>query len=140
MRWLNKDEVRAYLRNHGVTSGAKTEEIMSGFDFDQPLYEQPLEEGQALYQFVRMPSFYGAGGMGNWFALPSASMDGLAIFGGLSGRHPHKFQVTHSFVALEGTAAKLPKDWGWGGGGFGGATQLYVPPRLLGHVTSVGPL
>ena len=35
------------------------------------------------------------------------TMQGLAIFGGGSGRHPHKFQVIHPFVALEGTAVAL---------------------------------
>ena len=139
MKWLDKDEVRSYLRNNGITSAKKVEEVITGFDFDKPIYEQPLDEGNVLYQFIRKPNYRGASDTGSWFALSSGTMQGLAIFGGGSGRHPHKFQVIHPFVALEGTAVSLQRNWDWAGGGPGGHTQVYVSPRLLGHLIAVGP-
>ena len=139
MPWLTKDQVRTFLRNQGIPSARKIDEILSGFDFDKPVYEKYFEEGEVLFQFIRNPDYTGAKNTGNWFALPSGTMDGIAIFGGGSGRHPHKFSVAHPFSAIEGTAIALPRNWDWAGGGNGGHTQIYVPPRLLGHLISHGP-
>ena len=140
MKRLTQDELRAYLRAHDVRPAKTIENIISGFDFRQPVYEQPMEPGQELFQFIRNVSHSERSPRtGNWFALASARMAGLAIFGGGAGRHLHRFVVNHEFTAIEGTAGALPPDWGWAGGGPGGHTQIYVPPKFLGHLGSLGP-
>ena len=140
MKWLTQDGVRAYLRANGVSSAKVVEEIISGFDFDRPVYEQRLEPRHELWQFVRNASHSElAPRTGNWFSLSGATLTGLSIFGGGSGRQMHRFIVEHEFIAIEGSARAMPRNWGWSGGGEGGHTQIYVPPRLIGHLRSVGP-
>ena len=139
MKLLSKDEVRVYLRNNGISSSTKIEEILTGFDFSKPVYELTLDERQELFQFIRNPSSAGVAQAGNWYSLQGATMSGTGIFGGGSGRHLHKFVVAHPFPALEGTAGPLERNWDWAGGGPGGQTQIYVPPRFLGHLSSLGP-
>jgi hypothetical protein len=135
-----KVRVATYLSRYGVTSPERVEEIISGFDLEKPVYEQLLNVGDVLQQYIRKPDYLGGKDVGNWFSLSSATMSGLAIFGGGSGRHPHRFRVAHPFSALEGTALPIQQDWRWAGGGPGGQTQIYVPPRLIGHLESLGPL
>lgn len=140
MRRLTQSDVRSYLNRNGIVSADKVEEVISGFDFAKPVYEHLMDEGSVLHQFIRNPTYSGAAEVGNWFALPSATMAGLAIFGGGAGRHPHRFRVAYPFVALEGTAAQVSRNWTWAGGGPGGHTQVFVPKRLAGHLASLGPL
>lgn len=118
----------------------KIEEILTGFDLYLPVYEQRLEPRAIVYQFVRRPSPASVGiHLGNWFCLPGASLEALAIFSGGAGRVAAKVQIEHSFVALEGTAARQARQWSWSGGGAGGATQIFVPDRfLMTHVSVLG--
>ncbi|MCR5885789.1 hypothetical protein LRS03_24195 [Rhizobacter sp. J219] len=139
MKLLNEAGARDYLDRNGVTNPVIVKAILDGFDLGKPMYEQRLEPDTELFQFMRRPS---AGKpdlrVGNWFCLPGASRSGLAIMDGLSGRETHRFQVGSELVALEGTASRLSLNWEYEIGGQGGHTQLYVPPRLLGHIRSLG--
>lgn len=121
-----------FLRFRGITDERRVANILSGFDFSRPVYEQIVEPGDRIFQFVRLPR---AGQpfmeTKNWFCLSGATMDGLAIFGGLSGRVLKEFTVARPIIALEGTAAALARDWGWDGGGRGGATQMFVADQDL---------
>lgn len=140
MKWLTKDEVRSYLRSNDVSSEKTIEEIIKGFDFDKPIYEQTLEAEQKIYQYVRNASFADLSQRtGNWFCLRGATTSGLAIIGGGSGRRVHKYRVSSALTAIEGLASAQRTNWEWSGGGKGGTTQIYIPPRLLGHINAVGP-
>jgi hypothetical protein len=140
MKWLNKPEVEAYLRSHGIASPKKVAEILDAFDFDKPIYEQSLEEGAELFQFIRLPSAGDASPMlGNWFSIPGVTTDAVAIIDGGAGRRLHKFHVLKPFSAIEGVAARQKRNWGWSGGGRGGGTQIYVPPAFIGCLAAVSP-
>lgn len=139
MRLMSQAEARAYLLRNGVHDARTLDQILRGFDFSHPVYEQPLEPGDVLYQYLRRPSFsQRVPTTGNWFTLSGATTADLAVFDGLSGRFRQKYQVLAHLAALEGTAARLPIDWGWAGGGQGGGTQLLIPSSLLGHLRMVG--
>jgi hypothetical protein len=139
MRTLNPDELRAYLRAEQVAS-AQIENVVDAFDFRVPVYEATLESGQELFQYLRKPSSSAPSPrVGNWFCLRGATRDGLAIIGGGSGRVLHRHVVALDFRAIEGTARAQRVDWRWDGGGAGGATQIYVPQRLLGRLAASGP-
>jgi hypothetical protein len=131
MQFLSVDEVRAWLRDNGVPSTTKIDEVIGGFDFSRAVYLQDFEPGQRLYQYVRRSSFGDVSPMaGNWFCLKGATTSGLAIIDGLSGRRLHKFRVARAFRALEGTAKEQDIQWAWSDGGPGGLTQIYVPSPL----------
>ena len=139
MRLLTQADARAYLAKHGVVSQEKVDDILGGFDFSKPVYEQPLYPGDTLFQFVRNPSLHAPSPTtGNWFGISGATTKGLAIMDGHSGRRLQKYRVVAHTTALEGTAVKKDTAWDWAGGGPGGATQLYLPPTLLGHVECLG--
>ena len=107
---------------------------MSGFDFNQPVYLQQLEEGQELFQYIRNASSHNLSpNSGNWFTLAGATTAGVAIIDGGAGRRFHRFRVVGTFSTIEGTAKALPVSWKHEIGGPGGATQIYVPPRFIGQ-------
>jgi hypothetical protein len=138
MKWLNQAEIEAFLVRNGVCEPAAPAEILSGFDLDRPIYEQQFEEGQDLFQFIRNASASNTSPrVGNWFALPGATTGGVAIIDGGAGRRFHRFRVSRNFTALEGTAKDFPLTWKFEIGGKGGATQIYVPPALLGHLRAI---
>lgn len=140
MKWLNQTEVKNYLMKNGLAQRSLVVDVLSGFDLSQPIYEQLLEEGDEIFQFIRRSS---AGDMsprvGSWFALPGATTQSVAIIDGGAGRRLHRFRVVRAFLALEGAARNFPLNWKLGIGGKGGGTQLYVPPRYLGHLDAVAP-
>lgn len=137
MASTNEGIAKAYLARNGVSA---MDEVLAGFDLAKPVYVNPLEPGDRLLQFIRNPSHFGQSQAGNWFSLWSGSMPGVSIFGGLAGRTPHLYRVAHPLRVLEGTAKKLAVNWRLAiGGGNGGATQIYVPPALLGHLEPLGP-
>jgi len=140
MKWLTKPEVEAFLRANGVSSVDQIEAVLSGFDFNVPIYYQLYEEDQELFQFIRNPSAVNLSPrVGCWFALPGATTQGVAIIDGGSGRRFHRFRVVRAFTAIEGTAKSIPIMWQHEVGGPGGATQIYVHPNLIGHLTVVSP-
>ena len=133
------DAIHAYLRANGVAHPALVHDVLSGFDSQKPIYETPLDFETELYQYMRRP----ATGrpdlrVGNWFCITGASRRGLGIIDGLAGRELHRFRVVSPFVALEGTASKIARNWQFEIGGRGGSTQIYVPPRFIGHIQSLG--
>ncbi len=120
-----------YLHFNGY-SGQKLGEILSGFDFNKPAYEQKIDAGNILYQFVRRSSHYNAmPKIGNWFCLSGAELSGLAIISGGEGRIVAKILVEIPFAGLEGVASAQSVNWGWSGGGTGGATQIFVPDKYI---------
>lgn len=139
--WLTPDQVRSFLRRMGMSDWRAINNVLSGYDFDrQPLYMRHFEEGEALFQYLRNAAYdMPAPRTGNWFCLRGASMDDVAITGGGSGRRRHRFQVLQAFTTIEGVARPQAVNWLWAGGGPGGGTQVFVPPRLLGHIGSPGP-
>lgn len=132
MKSLNKITAENYLRRNSITDRNKIGQILGGFDFKKPVYEQVLEPSEILYQFVRKPSaFNTCPDSGEWFCLSGATMDGLAIIGGGSGRQLKKFAVIRRIIAMEGTASAQTVNWYWGGGGSGGHTQIFIPSHLV---------
>ena len=139
MKRIYEEGARGYLRRHGVLDPGKITEIVGGFDFGRAVYEQLLAPGDELFQFIRKPSVATPSSFaGNWFALVGATTSGLTITDGVGGRRLHKFRVVAGLVALEGTAARKGVNWDWAGGGVGGATQIYIPPSLIGHLQAIG--
>lgn len=139
MKLMSQADSRAYLLRNGVWDDRTLDQILRGFDFSHPVYEQPLEPGNVLFQYLRRPSYsQRVPTTGNWFTLSGATTGDLAIFDGLSGRFRQKYQVLAHLTALEGTAARLPIDWGWAGGGPGGGTQLFIASPLLGRLQMIG--
>ena len=131
---MNRAEqiIENYLKRNGITKKKKIKEIISGFDLSMPVYLEALYINDKIYQYRRNPSqFYNENGIGNWFALKSATMDSLAIFSGGSGRSSTEFKVKYSINVLAGTAKKLDRNWGWAGGGTGGATQHFIPNKMF---------
>jgi hypothetical protein len=128
-----------FLRQNGVTDPDKVAEIAGGFDLSQPVYTQLIEPGDRLFQFLRNEEVSRPSPQtGSWFCLAGASMDSLAIFGGGGGRRLQEFTVNRPVVGLEGTAGGMRRDWGWAGGGRGGATQVFLPPNALFALVGVG--
>jgi hypothetical protein len=129
-----RPEICAYLRRYGVTSDGEITRILAGFDFEEPIYLQPLSVGETYYQFVRTSSNDEPGlRPGCWFCLAGAEMNRLAIHSPNGPRILGTFQVVENIIALEGIA----RDIRWVGqptktgvGGSGGGTQIYVPPVL----------
>lgn len=138
MKWLTKDEVRCYLRSNGVASAKDIETVLDGFDFDRIIYMQVLEPTTELFQYVRAASSADLSPCsGKYFGLRGVTQDGVAIIGGLAGRRLHRFTVSATVTVLEGSAKEQGSNWDWEGGGAGGMTQIYVPPKLLGHLAAV---
>lgn len=139
VKLLSEDDVRDYLRHNGISSKSKIDKILNSFDLEKPMYKQILLEGDTLYQFVRRSSFYDlTPGVGSWFCLAGASMQSLAIISGCAGRNVAKFEVRYTFSALEGVAKKQNINWNWSGGGPGGGTQIFVPPRFISALKLIG--
>ena len=121
----------SYLERHGYGAG-ELQKIGSGFDLSHPVYEQKLDDRAMICQFVRNPSAdRPLQKLGNWFCLRGAGMEGLAIFGGGEGRSIAVVRVEIGFIALEGTAAEVPRNWANSIGGPGGLTQIFVPDKYL---------
>lgn len=139
MHMLNPQTAAALLRGQGVRPERLIEQILDGFDFSKPAYAHDFWPGDVLYQLMRLPSaaqpFMATG---NWFGLAGITTSGVAINDGLSGRQAVRFEVIAPFTALEGTARALPADLGTAIGGRGGATQIYIPKALLGHLQALG--
>ena len=139
MRVLNRDTASAWLRSQGITDQAKVAEILGGFDFSRPIYENDFWPGDVLYQLVRLPSAVKPDMLpGNWFGLAGLTTKGVAINDGGSGRQAMKYEVVAYFKALEGTAKTLPVNVGSAIGGPGGMTQVFMPRALLGHLQCLG--
>jgi len=139
MNVLTPDGLRAFLRAEKVAS-AQIEDIVGAFDFREPVYQTVIEGGQELFQYLRNPSFDAPSPrLGSWFCLRGASRAGLAIIDGGAGRRLHRHVVDLAVTAVEGTAVAKTVNWVWDGGGPGGSTQIYVPPRQLGRIGATGP-
>ena len=140
MKCLTPDQLRAYLRSNGVSSPDAVQKIILGFDFNKPVYEQPLDHDGVLFQFIRNPSANeSTPAAGNWFCLSGATTGSLAIIDGGAGRRLHKYRVVLSLTAIEGSASRQNINWIWSGGGPGGGTQIYIPPPLIGRLRAVAP-
>lgn len=126
-----QETAEKYLRKHGIINDAEIKEILSGFNFTKPVYENRIWPGDRIYQFIRKPNFKGSFETGRWFSLKGANMDSLGIFSGESGSRLTEFLVTNEIVVLEGTAKELALNWSWAGGGKGGATQLFIPRQFF---------
>jgi hypothetical protein len=138
MRWIREDEIRSYLRANGLASGKAISDVLDGFDLDQIIQYRLLEEPDRLFQYIRKPSFKDLSPhSGRFFCLAGATQSRLAIVGGLAGRRLHRFEVLAPLTVIEGTAKRQDDNLDIGIGGEGGATQIYVPPNLLGHLAAV---
>jgi len=138
MRPLTKLDAELFLRKYGISSASEVAEVLRAFDFKCPIYEQFFDEGQELFQFIRNPSATNPSPRtGNWFTLIGATTQRVAIIDGGAGRRFHRFRVERAFTAMEGTAKELPLAWKFEIGGKGGATQVYVPPAFLGHLSAI---
>lgn len=139
MRTLNRVSAEAFLASQGVPH-AEVVKILTGFDLRQPIYEHDFWPDDVLFQLIRLPSATDPTPLtGNWFGLLGITSTGVAVNDGLAGRRCASFKVISHFKALEGTAAPFTVNLQTGIGGGGGATQIYIPRSLLGHLTSIGP-
>jgi hypothetical protein len=112
----------------------KINEVLDGFDFNETVYEETLHPGEVVYQFVRNSAASNLQpDTGSWFCLSGATLDRLAIIGGVAGRRPKTFSVVTPIVVLEGSASSQSINWNWAGGGTGGHTQMYIPAHLVLH-------
>src|SRR5262245_21985595 len=117
----NQKIIEEFLKRNGVTNPQKVAEITSGFDLDKPVYEHAFQPGDRIFQFVRNEEVgRPLTQTGNWFCLPGATMESLAIFGGGAGRRLQEFMVILPVWGLEGIAAPMARNWAWAGGGRGG--------------------
>ncbi|MCX6879284.1 MAG: hypothetical protein NTW21_36595 [Verrucomicrobia bacterium] len=131
--------LNTFLRQNGITDPTKVGEIASGFDLSRPVYTHLIHPGDRLFQFLRNEEMNRPFPQtGNWFCLPGANMDSLAIFGGGAGRRLQEFTVSRPVMALEGTAGPVRRNWGWAGGGRGGATQIFLPHSALLALVGIG--
>jgi hypothetical protein len=122
-----------------MTSGRTINDVVGGFDFHQPVYEQTLSRGDRVYQFTRRASFgEPMPRIGNWFCLAGATTADLAIIHGGSGRLLQHFSVEEDIQVLEGIASKQRINWDWSGGGRGGGTQIFVPTRSVSMLRCLG--
>ena len=128
---LYRELLKNYLKTHGITRRNEVNEIISGFDFNHPVYLENLEPGCRIFQYVRRPNAEFEAKLGRWFSLKGATMDSLGIFSGGSGRLLKEFMITSPVVVIEGTAKSLSRNWGWAGGGSGGSTQMFMPSKLF---------
>lgn len=128
-----------FLARNGISAPEKVKEIKSGFDLTRPVYTRFLESGDRLFQFLRNEELGRPFPQtGNWFCIAGATMNSLAIFSGGAGRRLQEFTVAVPVMGLEGTAARMQRDWRWAGGGRGGATQIYLPARALFALVGIG--
>ena len=167
MRPLKKDAVIEWLRSQGETW--KLEDVLSGFDFDKPLYEHQFWPGDEIFQLARLPSLpqelprnatdldsqhdfreslddpsrlvsRPPSPIGNWFGLRGITTRGVAINDGLAGRQALRFEVIVNLRALEGAAAALRRNIGTGIGGPGGQTQIFIPSMMLNRLECRGQI
>ena len=160
MSYLSRDAVQAHLRSAGISDPETLQSIANSFAYEigssgnlvRGPYLRHFDEGEVLYQYIRNPSSINMiPGAGNYFGIKGATMDGLAITSGMSGRQLYAFVVASPFVALEGNAAEVKIDldlntrppvtgyrngepqtaWDWDGGGKGGATQIFIPNSIV---------
>lgn len=140
MRSLNKQSAAALLMSQGVKDQGEIAKILDGFDLGKPLYEHDFWPDDVVYQLVRLPSAsLPAPTTGNWFGLAGITTQGVAINEGLAGRRLMQLKVIAHFKALEGTAKRLATNLLTGIGGPGGATQIYAPRSILGHLAAIAP-
>ena len=140
MKMLTPPTAAALLLAQGVPCAREVDKVLSGFDLGKPLYEQDFWPEDVLFQLIRLPSVRDpVPAPGNWFGLAGITASGVAINGGLAGRSLAAFKVVSPFKAVEGTAASFKVDLGRALGGKGGASQVFVPSGLLGHLQSLGP-
>lgn len=133
--------IRTFLRSHGMTSGKEVRLVSEAYDHGEKVFPIILQPGERLYQYVRMATYLGPGGLGRWFCLRHATMDAVAITSGLGGRALHAFEVLAEIEALEGTARMMSANWDAAVGGSGGATQIFVPEhQALLRLRSLGPM
>jgi hypothetical protein len=134
LRVVDQAGARAHLESHGFPA-ATAAGLAASFDWTQPVYISHLEPGQRLVQFVRSPwggtvegrVYDSSYALGNFFGLPGATQDGVAIGNGLSRRLEQEFEVQRPITALEGTAGHYkPAHVAASIGGPGGTTQLIL--------------
>jgi hypothetical protein len=137
-----RPETCAYLRRYGLCSDGDITKVLSGFDFAEPLYLQPLSIGDLYYQFARTSSFEDPDPrLGSWYCLKGSDMSQLAIHSPNSVRLLGEFEVTENILVLEGIAKDLPFEGQpkrHGVGGTGGGTQFFVPPFLRSGLRNLG--
>jgi len=152
----NQQMIAAFANKYGL-SPQQRQDISGGYDLGQYMEIRTLEPGDRLLQFLRNPHADTLSDLppkhqrryedtinpplGNWFAYKGATMSGLSIMGGLSGRRLIEFEVLRHMEGLEGIASPIKeKQWTWaGGGGNGGHTQLFLPDLLLTSLRGLGP-
>ena len=131
MRLLDRKGAEGYLRRNFVKGGWVTD-IIDSFDFNKPVYEQILYQGEEILQFVRNPSAFNlAPDTGEYFCLSGAAQKGLAIIGGGGGRMLKRFTVGRTISVLEGTASRQDTNWKHAIGGPGGQTQMFIPKQIV---------
>src|SRR5258708_8901691 len=81
LQLLTRVQAQGYLANHGVSQASTLKEILDGFDFSRAVYEQLLNTGDILYQFLRNPSFWDpVANRGNCYCMTPATRRRLPIF------------------------------------------------------------
>src|SRR5213075_3519896 len=114
----NQELILKFMSKYNI-SPKKRDNIRSGFDLTKFMELRSYDAGERLFQFVRRPYLERNRpidqtmnpGLGNWFAMKGATMAGLAVFGGLSGRRLLELEAMRQVEGLEGTAAPMSENW-----------------------------
>ncbi|PNV71217.1 TIGR04388 family protein, partial [Leptospira inadai] len=111
----------------GVAQGPGLDSELRGINFDKPIANTTLKEGEYVYQYVRAEKGKPLlDRQGNYFVKdPSTPMDTIGI-NPSDERMLVKYKVTSETNSLKSSAADTI--WGDGGEVFkGGSTQYYIP-------------
>jgi len=128
--------IEKHLRLAGIAP-AKFAEHIAGWDLSQPVYEETLQSGERLMQFVGVASAVNPDPRpGNYYTYAGGhDMASVGVGSGLAGRARAEFQVARPTVALLGTAAPISSAmaarFGHAVRGRGGATQIFLHDRGL---------
>ena len=78
MQNSNKQKLEAFLKCNGVCDEKKIEEIVTGFNLAKPVYEQLIEPGDKIFQYIRnVDASRPFHQTGNWFCFRGSNMDSL---------------------------------------------------------------
>jgi hypothetical protein len=128
------------ITKHLRQAGTRKEKIagqIKGWDLSKPVWEEWLQPGERLVQFVSGPTVSKPfAPTGNYFALSSTRDQGsVGVGDGQAGRHRREFLIVRPFHALWGTAAPISDamatEFGFSLRGPGGATQIFLSDRGL---------
>ncbi|MEX2207701.1 MAG: hypothetical protein WEF50_15860 [Myxococcota bacterium] len=120
----------------------KFAEHIAGWNLSEPVYEELLQPGERLMQFVsNATAVHPDPRPGNYYTYVGGhGMPTIGVGSGLAGRSRAEFQVARPVLALLGTAAPISATtaarFGQALRGAGGATQIFLHDRGVGTLVA----